>query len=113
MLEVHEGLLHESVGDVGVIVVRGVVVSAQAELALRSRDHGVVRQAQNRRLFSFDEPIKLFAGLPNSNAQQGIPQAVVAVSGVALEPVPALGARAPVDRNLERTNLVLWRRDRC
>ena len=80
MLEVYKRLLHKSVGHVSMIVVGRIVGPAQSELALRSRHHRVVWQAENRRLFAFHKPINVFPGLPNAHAQRGIPQAIVAVS---------------------------------
>ncbi len=102
MLEVEECLLYESIRIVGVVVVGGVIGSAQSELSLRSCDHSIVGKTQNRRLLSFDEPIKVFSGLPDPNAQERIPEAVIAVPGIALKPVPALRTRAPINGDIER-----------
>src|SRR5216684_4986184 len=112
MVEVHKCLLHESIGHIGVVVVRCVVVPTKAELALGSRHHGVVRQAKNGWLLPFQEPTEAFPTLPDSHSQQGIPQSVITVSRLALEPNPTFRAGAPVDRNLKRANFVLWRHNR-
>jgi len=108
-LNVHEGLLYESIGLVRVAVVRGVIRGTQSELPLGSRHDSVIRQSENGRLLAFDEPVEPFTRLTDADAQQRIPEAVVAVSSIALKPVPAFGTCPPVDRDLERSNLVLCR----
>lgn len=44
MFEIQKGLLHKSVRFVRVIIIRRVIGSAQTELTLRGRHHGIVWQ---------------------------------------------------------------------
>src|SRR5689334_21128318 len=87
-----------------------VVVRAQPKLALGSRSRGVIGDCEDGGLFHVGKPIESLPSLSNSNTQQGNPQPVITSSSFAFKPVPTFRPGAPVDRNLEGTELVLRRR---
>ncbi len=109
-MNVHVCVLKKTVGHVGVIVVRREVASAQAQLALRSGHDRGVGQTEDRGLLAVDVPVEMLPGLPDADAQKRIPEDVIAVARVSLEPVPIFGALAPVDVDQKRPHLVRGRR---
>src|SRR5260370_31810417 len=61
---------------------------------------------------SFKQPLECLTLLAEADSQERMIKGVRILSGGRLEPVPGLGSKAPIDRNVEWAELVLfgWRR---
>ena len=105
LLELEIGLFEECARVVCAVAVGRVVRAAKTELAERCGRHYVCRQREDSDGFALDEAVDLRAFLPEGDAHLGVAEAVVAVSGIPLEPVLHLRARTPVHGYIERAEL--------
>jgi len=98
------GLAHETVGVVLSGAVRGKIGAAEPELTGSTRKDGMGWKINDGVLCAFDEPFEALGFLADPDAQKRVFERVSILRGRrGFEPVPGLGAEAPVDSDVERT----------
>src|SRR5205085_12083545 len=104
----HIRLTDEAIGVILAAPVCGEVSTAEAELSGTPGQNRAGGQVENRVLCAFDEPFEALGFLTEADAEQRVFEGlgVLRWSG-RLEPIPGFRAEAPVDAEVERTELVV------